>query len=676
MKLSILRMTVIVATAILHTQAPVSASILEIHGVTVTPHMMVDTMRYQHAPEPAEGARVQLFIRNTAPQDAAPLVLNADTRLRFDGQTPAHLLDEKRWAWHDTPAAYPEGDLMLPPEALTVWTFNGRALPFGPGGGPAVEIGPEEAPWLKTTLTLDKPNHWLSAITFLGPESAIQPDTMAVHIANASDAPVTIQSCRLWLPENPGTPSVLFAREALEGLAAFNGHVVIPGCDRGGFSVTTGPLPLTYAAVEVVLSHADGSPFSLWAFLRIKPERFDISGGWVRPVERKPYLKTLKRLHINTAHIASRPGYTDTELYDRYPLKYFHKLTPFEVYDTDAMLPRIHAVEFLGEPQFGGGRPVPPQEVWEALRPYAATRLATTVTHSEERIWRDYAGLSDFPHYNAYRVTAPSADVWRDYDRWDGQRVGWGAPLETIGDMCRSLRELNRPMPCAIWSQGPHHGWGRYARRARTAPTPDEIRMQAYHALSTRITSLYWFNLSLKSLVQWRDTLDEVARLGREMRLLEDFMLEGDAYRFERLVSETGRLDWDIASVCGPRAALLFALDLDYTPDPDERVFIFGPPRDAAWSFVLPAYLHEIKDVFRMDADGLYDAHWSLENGAVAIQDKTSRVAVYVAAMDAGLRGELEEKRQRLITEEAELQFDPARNDQDFAALVELLEDE
>jgi hypothetical protein len=39
-----------------------------------------------------------------------------------------------------------------------------------------------------------------------------------------------------------------------------------------------------------------------------------------------------------------------------------NRLQPFERYDTDAMLPRIHAVEFLGEPQYGGGKPVAPQE--------------------------------------------------------------------------------------------------------------------------------------------------------------------------------------------------------------------------------------------------------------------------------------------------------------------------
>jgi len=229
--------------------------------------------------------------------------------------------------------------------------------------------------------------------------------------------------------------------------------------------------------------------------------------------------------------------------------------------------------------------------VWEKLHPYSITRLPTTLTNSEERVWRDYAGLSDYPHYDAYRVTAPSADAWWKYDRWGGVRIGWGAPLETIGDMCRSLRELSRPMACAVWSQGPHSGWEVYGGRMRTSPTPDEIRLQAYHAISTRITSLYWFNLSLESLVQWRDTLVELERIGREIRLLDEFLLEGDAYNFERVSTPEGKLDWDISLVCGPRAALLFALDLDYTPDPEERVFKFGSPREARWQFHLPHYI-------------------------------------------------------------------------------------
>jgi len=72
--------------------------------------------------------------------------------------------------------------------------------------------------------------------------------------------------------------------------------------------------------------------FSLWAHLRIKPERFDISGGWVNDrwnsITNEVFLKTLKRLHVNTAHLQNTRGYTDTDLYTRYPLKYFGHLQP------------------------------------------------------------------------------------------------------------------------------------------------------------------------------------------------------------------------------------------------------------------------------------------------------------------------------------------------------------
>ena len=154
--------------------------------------------------------------------------------------------------------------------------------------------------------------------------------------------------------------------------------------------------------------------------------------------------------------------------------------------------------------------------------------------------------------------------------------------------------------------------------------------------------------------------------------MLDEFILEGDAYGFERLTRGRNKLDWDVASVCGPRAALLFALDLDYTPDPKEKVFRFGPPRKAKWRFQLPSYLEDVKDVFRLDADGVHDVKWSRKHGAVEIREKASRVAIYVATPDSQLRASIENKRQGLIAAEAALQFDPARIDADFQQLVQL----
>lgn len=298
---------------------------------------------------------------------------------------------------------------------------------------------------------------------------------------------------------------------------------------------------------------------------------------------------------------------------------------------------------------------MPPQEVYDKLLPYRVSRLPTSVTLSDERTWRWYAGLSDFPHYDAYRVVAPAADAWREYDRWGGERIRWGAPLETIGAMCRSLRELSRPAPCAYWSQGPHDGWGGGlfgGGRSRRSPTPDELRSQAMHALSSRITSLYWFNLSLKSLLKFPDTWEPIARIGREIRMLEPFLLSGDAYDFERRTNADGTPDWDLASIASPTAAVLFANDTAYVPDQNESVFKFGPPRPVAFSFRLPSWLRQPAEVFRMDADGIHEVQWVVDGELVTIQDSRSLDAVYVAAIDNSVRTGILRRRQEALDQE------------------------
>jgi hypothetical protein len=258
------------------------------------------------------------------------------------------------------------------------------------------------------------------------------------------------------------------------------------------------------------------------------------------------------------------------------------------------------------------------------------------------------------------------------YERWGGQRIRWGAPLETIGEMTRSLRETSRPAPVAYWSQGAHAGWGRYGGRSRTSPTPDELRLQAYHALSSRITSLYWFNLSLKSVLKFRDLIEPMTRVGREIRMLERFYLEGTAYDYER-IERDGAPDWDIASIAAPEAALLFALDLNYRANAEEKVFRFSPPRPAQFGFDLPPYLRGSKAVFRIDAAGTYDVRYELFPGRVRIDDRVSKLAIYVAAKDPSLRRRLEARRAELIQYERSFAFDPAGDDADFAALQAIM---
>jgi hypothetical protein len=655
------------------------AGSLTLSGVQTVPHVQSAEMRYRQKADFSLGARVEVFLENTSSET---LVIPPTAEVRLRGRTPEELLRSDEWAWHDLPSAWTNQTLRLPPGAMTVWSWNGKRSSWGTNTAAELTVatsGTGESSRLE--VRIGSPQVWLSAVTFLGTPTNVQPDSMVVHIVNQTAGPLRFESCRLWLPETGATWRALLPQPWISNrVERFPTDGMIPAGDRGGARIGTGLLPLTYGAVEVRMRDAGGNPVTVWTHQRIKREVFDISGGWVadglgrgNTLHAEPYLQTLSRLHVNAGMHEHVPGYSDTPLFEKYPLKSMNRLQPFERYDTDAMLPRIHAVEFLGEPQYGGGKPVAPQECWKAFAPYAPSRLPTSVTHSEERIWRFYAGISDYPHYDAYRVTAPSPDAWGQYDRWDGQKLRWGAPLETIGEMSRSLRELNRPRPVAYWSQGPHHDWRGYGGRKRGSPTPDELRLQAYHALASRITSLYWFNLSLRSLVAYPDLIEPMTRLGREIRMLEDFYLEGDATSHERVLRD-GKPDWDLDVVAGPRGAVLFALDLAYTPDPEEKVFQFGPPREAEFGFPLPAHLLVPAEVFRVDADGVTSVPYRVEGARVKIRGQANRVTIYVVAAKVGERARIESLRRRLIERETTLGFDPGKNPSDLAVLRRLLE--
>ncbi|MHC4431622.1 MAG: hypothetical protein ACYTBS_07265 [Planctomycetota bacterium] len=470
---------------------------LELVGAAVIPHVGTPETLFRRPPIAPLDTRLQLFIQNKA--TSADEAFHIGKVLFNNREAPGNLQDGL-WTWHDSPAIWKDTERNMPAGALAVWTFNsvGKQL----DNTLRVEISRADGRSNKDfEIDTKKPRLWLSAVTFLGPQDSLYPDRMIFYVRNETKQTVRIVDCRLFLPKGRQTRRRLYPRPwSGDRLRPFSDDGRIEPSELGGARVLTGRLPLTYAAVQVRLRGEDGDEMSLWAHLRIKKETFDISGGWVNSstpkgptLTHEPFLKTLHRMHINTAHIGKVDGYTDQTgpggLYARYPLKRFHKLSPVERYDTDVMLPRIHAVEFLGEPQYRYGRNDKlPQQVLEAFEPYAGSRLATTLTLSESQNWHLYAGVSDYPHYDAYRVTAPSPDTWSLYDRWGGQRIRWGAPLETIGEMTRSLRETSRPASIAYWSQGAHDGWGRYGGRERTSPTPEELRLQAYHALSSRIT--------------------------------------------------------------------------------------------------------------------------------------------------------------------------------------------
>ena len=151
--------------------------------------------------------------------------------------------------------------------------------------------------------------------------------------------------------------------------------------------------------------------------------------------------------------------------------------------------------------------------------------------------------------------------------------------------------------------------------------------------------------------------------------MLEDLYLSGYATHHSRVMGEK-RPDLEFNVISAPEAALLFALDTNYRPDHEERVFVFDSPRDIEREFPLPRWLRQPKDVFRVDADGVYDVDWTATDTGVRIKDTLDRVGIYVVAVHTDERAKRGKKLAELKAYETAIGFDPGNNDDDFHTLM------
>ena len=134
-----------------------------------------------------------------------------------------------------------------------------------------------------------------------------------------------------------------------------------------------------------------------------------------------------------------------------------------------------------------------------------------------------------------------------------------------------------------------------------------------------------------------------------------------------------GQLDWDLAVIAGPGGAVCFALDLAYKPHPSERVFEFGPPRAATFLFPLPAYLRNVAEVSRVEADGVRPVRFTSTGTGIEIAGVSGRENVFVVSPHAGLAAKLEARRRELVAFEYSFGFDPGNRPEDLEELQRLL---
>jgi hypothetical protein len=231
--------------------------------------------------------------------------------------------------------------------------------------------------------------------------------------------------------------------------------------------------------------------------------------------------------------------------------------------------------------------------------------------------------------------------------------------------MSRSLRELSRPRPVAYWSQGAHHDWRGYGGRKRGSPTPDDLRLQAYHALASRITSLYWFNMGGKTVINNRGSLVEIQRVNREIMVVGSLLSKTTPSWWQNRF-----MDIDLNVLAGPYFAALFAIDLKYEVLKSNQ-FASAGKRSETMTFKIPAYLQKCDAAVKVTHEGISDVKVKIVEGNAEITDTFETNGMYILyhSETRDLKELLTKRFNQILATEASYQFDPINNNADFRLL-------
>ena len=92
---------------------------LEIAGVTYTPNQIPQGIQFAYEGTQDPGGRVQIFIRNTAPDDSKKQSDTVNIHvLKFNDNEPKRNVFAHAWAWEDSAAEWPETDTVISDDVL------------------------------------------------------------------------------------------------------------------------------------------------------------------------------------------------------------------------------------------------------------------------------------------------------------------------------------------------------------------------------------------------------------------------------------------------------------------------------------------------------------------------------------------------------------------------------
>ena len=633
---------------------------VEIVGVTVVPHFISgeipgygDDVAYN-----VKGSHIRIFIRNC---DSLAGIL---PQVRFNGLSGPELINSGIVSYCDVPEIRLINKITseIPPEAVDCYILNVIDSTFYNNGITLSITDTKTDRYTEKQISITPPVFFASRIAFTSSEGSVFPDGFYMYLNNDSQKDITINDVIIWSASSYYSNHYWKVTVSPLGLNWYGSQGRIPSGDINGAYVKTGKLPFGEILVEVDYS-SDATNHKM--FYAVKPMviNFDFALGWgvTYLANSEAYCKTMKYMHLNTVNGGTEEFFNKKDLYEKYPVKTFSRLQEYSRTSIESVIKRIHGEEHFGEPQFDKK---PAQEMYNYYSFFRHSAFPSTLTLSHEPGFNAYAGVVDFNHFDAYRVVAPHADRWGQYDKYGEKNVKWGAPLETIGDYMRTLNRISYPNRVAAWTQAMSNGWNSFSRVAY--PNNLEMRIQAYEAVANGATSLYWFTLSGKHLKNHRFNLAEIQQINREIMVVGDMLTKTVPYSWENKF-----MDMDINVLAGPSFAALFAIDLKYNISKSNQ-FVSSGPRTETMSFKLPAYLHNCNAAVKVTHNGVTSVDVSILNGSAIITDTYFMTALYILynSDKENMAGVLTENFNKLIQLENSYGFDPINNDTDWNALV------
>ncbi len=640
---------------------------IEILGVTVVPHYVSGEIQNygdeeKHLSKFNPGALIRIFVKNADPEKSV------NPEILFNGKSGRELLDSNVVSYCDVPDIRESATKLsteIPAGAIDCYLLNVVDSNFYSDGIILKITDKYTGNTISKKIEIQAADLFASRIVFTSSDGSLFPDGFLFYFNNDSQQEASIENVTLWKSSGKVSEHWWSEKIVQKDVEWFGEEHKVPAGSMNGASVNTGKLPFGEIVVEFEIKVGS---VSRKMFYTVKPMliNFDIGMGWGDNylANSEAFCKTIKFMHFNTVNGSAKAFLSDRVLSAKYPMKRFSKLEDLATSTDENELKSIHGSEFFGEPQFDKR---PAQEIFNFYTSFRNSGFPSTLTLSHEPGFFLYAGVVDFPHFDAYRVVAPHADRWGNYNKYKEKNVKWGAPLETIGDYMRTLNRISYPNPVAAWTQAMSDGWKSRFRPGAGNPNDLEMRIQAYEAVANGAISLYWFNMGGKTLLNNRKSLAEIQRINRELMVIGDLLVRAQPYWWENTF-----MNIDKNVLAGPDYAVLFAIDLKYTVS-ESNQFIPAGKRSESLIFKIPQYLDKCNSALKVTHEGIYKVNVKVTKGIALITDTFETTGTYILynGGDSNFQHLLNLKYNKTLSDDASYKFDPINSNSDFNVLTD-----